>query len=97
MEYDEITPENITGAQMDTLIALIERGPVEDGNLPSKSARDQLILSGDAARCVVQCSQGFQVATYKGSLLYMKIFGNSNTLREARAFRLAKRAINNAQ
>lgn len=82
---------------MDTLIALIERGPVEDGNLPSKSARDQLILSGDAARCVVQCSQGFQVATYKGSLLYMKIFGNSNTLREARAFRLAKRAINNAQ
>lgn len=97
MEYDQITPENITGAQLDTLIALIERGPVEDGDLPSKSARDQLILSGDAARCVVNCTQGFQVATYKGSLLYMKIFGNSDSLQEARAFRLTKRAIGNAK
>lgn len=97
MDYDEITPENITGAQLDTLVALIERGPVEDGDLPSKSARDQLILSGDVARCVVGCAQGFQVATYKGSLLYMKIYGNSDSLLEARAFRWAKKAINNAQ
>ena len=38
------------GAELDTLIALVEQGPLWDGDLPSKTGRDCLIERGLAVR-----------------------------------------------
>ena len=35
-----------TGAEIDTLVALVESGPVWDGDVPSKNGRDTLIARG---------------------------------------------------
>lgn len=89
----EISPENITGAQLDTLIALVENGPLDDGHVPSKSARDDLVQQEFAAKVVHKGEQGYQAATYKGSSLYCRIFGGSNTIREAKAYRVMQREL----
>jgi hypothetical protein len=46
------------GAELDTLIALVEHGPLWDGDLPSKTGRDCLIERGLAVRVVLSgCTQ----------------------------------------
>ena len=42
--------ETLTGAAVDTLWALFYLGPTQDGDLPSKSGRDQLVRLGMADR-----------------------------------------------
>ena len=56
----------MTGAEKDTLIALVEAGPLWDGDVPSKAGRDALIASGLAARVIVRGEDGWQAATYAG-------------------------------
>ena len=43
----------MTGAEKDTLIALVERGPLWDCDVPSKHGRDLLLAHGLAVRVVV--------------------------------------------
>jgi len=86
------------GAALDTLIALIECGPVYDGDVPSKSGRDLLFALGMAIRCVAATerngwSDGYQVANCLGRDVYKYLFGESTTLLEAKAFRQAGLAI----
>ena len=50
----------------DTLDAIIKRGPLFDGDLPSKSQRDWLLEKGLVSKAVVKGEQGFQVANYLG-------------------------------
>lgn len=87
-----------SGAQLDTLVALIERGPLDDGDVPSKSGRDDLIERGLAVRIVVKMEDGFTAANYAGKQAYKAYFGTSlggqaDTLTEARANRLAESAL----
>ena len=77
-----------TGSQIDTLIALIEHGPLHDGDVPSKVGRDELIAAGLAARVVHRGEDGWTAATYKGRDAYCKRYGG-DTLVQARAMRLA--------
>lgn len=56
--------EAFGGAEYDTLRQLTLKGPVEDGDCVSKSARDQFITWGLAVRCVVKGEEGFTAATY---------------------------------
>jgi len=91
----------MTGAEIDTLIALVERGPLWDGDVPSKWGRDDLIDKGLAVRIVVNGADGYTAATYKGRDAYMQHFGTSlgggaDTIAEARANRLAQRVIRSA-
>ena len=90
----------LTGAEVDTLVALVESGPLWDGDLPSKTARDCLIDRGFVTRIVVHGEDGWQAATYSGRDAYKATFpgtdGPADTVREARANRLARRAIHNA-
>ena len=44
----------MTGAEKDTLIALVEQGPLWDGDVPSKHGRDLLLAHGLAVRVVVK-------------------------------------------
>ncbi len=81
------------GAELDTLIALVEQGPLWDGDLPSKTGRDCLIERGLAVRVVVKGEDGWQAATYAG---YPGPDGPADTIREAKVNRMMRRAINSA-
>jgi len=88
----------MNGAEIDSLVALVERGPVWDGDIPSKSGRDSLIEKGLASRVIVEGRDGYTAATYKGRDAYKDYFGTAlggtaDTIAEARANRLARAAI----
>lgn len=90
----------MTGAEKDTLIALVETGPLWDGDVPSKQGRDSLVRQGLAAKVVVKGEDGWQAATYAGRDAYKALFpgadGPADTIREATANRQARRAISSA-
>jgi hypothetical protein len=90
-----------TGAEIDTLVALIECGPISHGYEPSKSARDSLIERGLAVSIINKLEDGWTAATLAGRDAYKAHFGTAldgkaDTLREAYAARLARRAIRSA-
>ncbi len=64
----------MTGSEIDTLVALVECGPLWDGDLPSKTGRDALIAQGLAVRVVVKGEDGWQAATYAGRDAYRALF-----------------------
>jgi hypothetical protein len=66
----------------DTLCALVERGPVWDGNIPSKYERNVLIERGYAVRVINNGEEGFTAATPLGMQLYINHVGGK-TLQEA--------------
>ena len=60
----------LTGGAKDTLRSLVYRGPVWDGDVPSKAGRDELLRKGLASKAIVKREDGFQVANYKGHRVY---------------------------
>ena len=81
----------LTGGELDTLVALVEDGPLWDGDVPSKSDRDTLLEKGLAAKVLVKGEDGYQAATYAGREVYCKHFGG-NTVQEAKEIRKRQRA-----
>jgi hypothetical protein len=79
---------NLTSGEKDTLVALVEYGPLWDGDVPSKVGRDSLLQKDLAIRVVVKGEDGWQAATYKGRDMYMALFpgpdGPANTINEAK-------------
>lgn len=53
--------ETLTGAEIDTLWSLFYNGPCQDGDVPSKQARDELCKAGLAFRY-----EGWQSLTEQG-------------------------------
>lgn len=93
---------NLPGACIDTLVALVEEGPLWDGNVPSKRGRDELIDLGLAVRVVANTprdgwSDGYVAATYAGRDAYKAYFGQSDTMKEARSLRIARRELRSAE
>lgn len=88
------------GAEIDTLVALVERGPLWDGDVPSKAGRDALIDAGLAVRVVVNGEDGWQAATYAGRDAYKAMYpgpdGPADTMAEAKVNRTMRRAITSA-
>lgn len=100
-EFETYHPLVGHGGALDSLIALVENGPLWDGNVPSKTGRDMLITHGLAVRVVADTakegwSDGYTAATYLGRDVYSFYFGQSSTMKEAKAFRVAQRAVRNA-
>lgn len=60
----------LSNLQRTALKILIEEGPIHDGNIPSKSARDDLIAYGLVSRACVKGEQGYAVANYIGWDVY---------------------------
>lgn len=81
------------GAMIDTLVAMVEQGPVWAGDVPSKAARADLIDLGLAQYVMVKGEDGFSAATYKGRDVYCYIYGKASTTAEAKANRIAGRTI----
>lgn len=90
----------MTGAEKDTLIALVEKGPLWDGDVPSKQGRDSLVRQGLAVKVVVNGEDGWQAATYAGRDAYKALYpgpdGPADTIAEAKVNRLTRRAISSA-
>jgi hypothetical protein len=60
----------MTGGERDTLRAAFKSGPLYDGDVPSKSARDALLEAGMIAKVVVKGEEGYNACTYRGSAAY---------------------------
>jgi len=92
--------KTLAGAEKDTLIALVEQGPLWDGDVPSKAGRDALIAQGLAVRVVVKGEDGWQAATYAGRDAYKALYpgpdGAADTIKEAKVNRTMHRAIASA-
>lgn len=74
----------------ETIILLIEsEDPVDDGDFPSKIARNALIEYGYAAKAVLHGEQVGTVATYKGGYLYCQLVDRYPNLKAAIEFRRA--------
>ncbi len=90
----------LTAAEKDTLIALVERGPLWDGDVPSKQGRDSLVRRGLAAKVIVKGEDGWQAATYAGRDAYKALYpgpdGPADTIKEAKVNRATQRTIRNA-
>lgn len=91
----------LTGAEKDTLIALVERGPLWDGDVPSKQGRDSLVRRGLAAKVIVNGEDGWQAATYAGRDAYTALYpgpdGPADTIKQARVNRATQRTIRKAR
>jgi len=80
--------EKLSDGWKDTLIALVERGPLFDGDVPSKSSRDSLMEHDFATRVVASNGESYwsNAATEKGVALYKQVVlgkGVEGTLEEA--------------
>jgi hypothetical protein len=58
--------QSLSSQAIAALRQLYLHGPVEDGDLCSKSGRDTLLNLGMASKCIVKAQEGYQVCTYKG-------------------------------
>ena len=86
----------MNGAQLDTLIGLVERGPLWDGDVPSKSGRDDLIDMGLAVRVVAKGADGYTAATYKGRDAYKSNVKTTGAWSLGRSFLRGARSITQA-
>lgn len=97
-----MTDNALPYSQLDTLVALVEQGPLWDGDVPSKSGRDALLEKGLAVRVVVKGADGYTAATYRGRDAYKAHFGtalggDADTIDEARGNRIAAQALRRAR
>lgn len=95
------TLKPLNSAESDTLVALVERGPLWDGDVPSKAGRDSLLSQGLAVRVIVKGEDGWQAATYAGRDAYKAMYpgpdGPADTIHEAKVNRTTRRAIRKAK
>ena len=77
---------DLSGAAIEVLHGLFFEGPMYDGDVPSKSGRDELVTFGLALRC-----NGWQQLTKKG--LEMALIANLDRQKE-KLYRQRRKAIN---
>lgn len=65
--------KTMTGAERDTIRAAFASGPLADGDVPSKAARDQLLEEEYIAKVIVKCEWGYNACTYKGAWAFKLI------------------------
>ena len=61
---------SMTSAERDCLRKAFEKGPLDDGDIPSKTGRDLLVHEGFMTQVIVAREQGFNACTYKGANAY---------------------------
>lgn len=79
--------EALTGAEIDTLVAAVERGPLQSGGLPSKVGRDGLLALRFIAEVVIDKDYWYYAATPKGLEWYLERYKAQN-IRDARDNRI---------
>lgn len=82
----------LTGAEIDTLIAIVERGPLQDDGVPSKTGRNGLLSLGLIAEVVINMDYWFYAASPKGLEWYLDRY-KANNIRDARYHRIIVRQM----
>lgn len=57
----------LSSAAIDTLHAAFKAGPLYDGDVPSKSGRDELLSHGLVGKTITKGEWGFNACTYRGA------------------------------
>lgn len=65
-----IAAQEMDSAEAETLIACFARGPLHDGDVPSKRGRDSLLSKGFLAQIVVNGEDGHNACTHKGAAAF---------------------------
>ena len=65
-----ILAQSLSSGERDTLRAAYILGPLWDGDVPSKAARDNLLENGIIEKVIVKGEGGFNACTYKGADVY---------------------------
>lgn len=65
--------QRMDAGERDCICLSFEKGPVDDGDVPSKSSRDTLVEEGFMAKVVVKGEEGYNACTYKGAMAYRLI------------------------
>ncbi|MFZ3192809.1 MAG: hypothetical protein WA154_06355 [Moraxellaceae bacterium] len=65
-----IEVQDMSNGKRDCIMAAFEQGPLFDGDVPSKSCRDELIQDGYMAKVVVKGDEGQNACTEKGACAY---------------------------
>lgn len=68
-----IRTQEMSGGERDVIRAAYRNGPLDSGDIPSKSARNKLEQDGFMVRVVVNGSDGFNACTHKGAWAYRLI------------------------
>ena len=68
-----IEVQNLSVDERDNIKAAFERGPLDDGDVTSKSGRDSLVEKGFMKKVIVKGEWGFNAVTYKGAYAYKLI------------------------
>ncbi len=68
-----IRVEEMSAGERDTIRAAFTKGPISDGDVPSKSSRDQLVKDGFIAKVVAFGQEGYNACTYRGAQAYRLI------------------------
>ena len=63
-----IEVQDFKNREVDTLLCAFNQGPLFDGDLPSKEARNTLIDKGYICKIIVKGEDGFNACTQKGAL-----------------------------
>lgn len=65
-----IRVQAMDAADRDVIRATFRQGPLDDGDVPSKKARDVLLEDGFVSKVVVRGEEGYNACTYKGARAY---------------------------
>lgn len=68
--YAPIVWDGLSDGQREVLNQLLHQGPIYDGNIISKAARDDLIEFGLATRCCYMGESGYTAATYPALVVF---------------------------
>ena len=60
----------MNSGERDTIRAAFRDGPLYDGDVPNKSARDALLEEGMMAKVVMRGQDGFNACTHRGAWAY---------------------------
>ncbi len=65
-----IEVQTMDSSERDCVRAAYRLGPLDDGDVPSKNGRDNLIEKGYMAKVVVKGEDGYSACTHKGAWAY---------------------------
>ena len=82
----------LSSAGRETLRALHTNGPLWDGDVPSKSGRNELLRLKLAAKVIVKNEEGYQACTYRGH----RVLRCAEPNRFGPAWQIARNAIDAA-
>lgn len=68
-----ITAQSLSPSERDTIRGCYEHGPLDDGDIPCKTARNRMLDLGLVTKAVVKGEDGYNACTHQGAWIYRLI------------------------